>query len=81
MVCVAAPGVVHNFDKDPLTLALEGDRLSQRAAGRQQVLMTALAWRLPWLSQTMKPRPIRKSKFFFDSRRRRGFQRGRGSRY
>lgn len=28
MVCVAAPGVIHNFDKDPLTLALEGDRLT-----------------------------------------------------
>ena len=28
MVCVAAPDVIHNFDKDPLTLALEGDRLT-----------------------------------------------------
>ena len=49
MVCVAAPGVIHNFDKDPLTLALEGTA-SQRAAGRPWVLMTALAWPLPWLS-------------------------------
>ena len=28
MVCVAAPGVVHDFNKDPLTLVLEGDRLT-----------------------------------------------------
>ena len=42
MVCVAAPGVI-----SPLPLR---GTASQRAAGRPWVLMTALAWPLPWLS-------------------------------
>ena len=70
MVCVAAPGVIHNFDKDPLTLALEGDRLTtggRTTLGADDGIGVALAMAL--LDDETQAHP--ESKFFSRQQKKR----------